>query len=160
MTAAFINIGSTGENAIHRRGIFIGKKKNDPANPSTPPCNFSIESGADKQTFVIPRQLARDHPGDALAASDFHGAAELDDKNTLTVHPPLPALNYTLNVPGSVDPPTVTPDIPPTCAKLGTEGVFWPIAPSGGKAPMPPHLTVKDPDPLQDAASSFSTCTC
>ncbi len=158
VTAAFINIGSTGENAIHRKGIFIGKKKTDPAKPSTPPCNFSFGSGTDEETFVIPRQLARDNPGEALATSDFHGNAELDDRNTLTVHPPIPALDYKLKVPGGFDPgPMRTPmgpddrPTPAPCVKLGAEGMFWPIAPvECGKAPMPPHMTAKDPDPLEE----------
>ena len=131
--AAYVNIGTEGADAIHRRFLFVGHRDGVP---------FDVAKGNVKQDFWFERHLATGDPDSLVANSDFSGKASLDETGELNVDPSSWASGkfatpYSFKLPGAFE--------PGSSGNLGASGWMIPLSEvECGEAPEPTQDTSPD----------------
>jgi hypothetical protein len=127
--AAYVNIGSKGEDPIYREFVFVGKREG---------CRFDVGKGESTQKYTFDRQLSLADPDSPLDRCDFApGKATLAADGTLSVRPLAVATSYSFKLPGAFD---------ATCTGAQeAAGWFLPLDDARcGELPEPSHETTPD----------------
>ena len=146
-SAAFVNIGTRGDDPIYRRYLWIGHRGGG--------CGYDADHTSYDHDTLRSYRLSTEDPDDWRDDSDFHGLAMLATNGDLWIEPAsltpqnnfgIPGLPRAIPLPGSYRTENNT------CAAARSFGVMVPISQvECGAVPDTPHQPGPDPDSRLDA---------